>query len=144
VWYIRNGEIQRVGNRSQGWARAVLDIGIAYQEDVGRAQRLLDEVARSLYDDPAFAGLVLDDPEVWGVEQITADGVVVRLVVKTKPTQQWTVARELRRRIRDRFVAEGVQVAHPPGTVWVTPQPADRTRPGARNRPDPDALPGSE
>ena len=64
---------------------------------------------------------------MWGVESVTADGVVVRLVVKTEPLQQWVVARELRRRIKDRFDAEGVHVAHPQSAVWVagdTPAPA--------------------
>jgi small conductance mechanosensitive channel len=129
VWYVRNGEVLRVGNRSQGWARAVLDVGIAYGEDVVRAQALLLEIAASLYTDEAFADSVLDEPEVWGIEQVTADGVVIRLVVKTKPLQQWAVARELRARIKARFDAEGVHVAYPASTVWVaeTPKAAAKT-----------------
>lgn len=125
VWYIRNGEVLRVGNRSQGWARAVLDVGIAYGEDVGRVQGLLLDVARGLQRDPAFIALVLEDPEVWGIESVSAEGVVVRLVIKTQPLQQWVVARELRRRIKDRFDAEGVHVAHSQGTVVVQGEPAE-------------------
>ncbi len=123
VWYLRNGEVLRVGNRSQGWARAVLDVGIAYGEDVQRAETLLLEVAGSLYTDELFASMVLEQPEVWGVEQVTADGVVIRLVVKTTPLQQWAVARELRARIKARFDADGIAVAYPAGTVWVAPPP---------------------
>jgi small conductance mechanosensitive channel len=114
VWYLRNGQIQRVGNRSQGWARAVLDIQIAYDEDVSRAQDALLGVARDLQADPAFAGVVLEDPEVWGIESFTAESVVLRLVVKTQPLEQWKVARELRRRIKDRFNSDGILVARPP------------------------------
>jgi small-conductance mechanosensitive channel len=117
VWYIRNGQILRVGNRSQGWARAVLDVGIAYGEDVARAEELLLEVARGLRSDEQFGPLVQEDPEMWGVESVTADGVVLRLVVKTQPLQQWAVARELRLRIKERFDAEGVQVAYPQSAV---------------------------
>ena len=120
VWYIRNGEVLRVGNRSQGWARAVLDVGIAYGEDVTRAEALLLEVAQGLRTDEKFGPLVLEEPEMWGVESVTADGVVLRLVVKTEPLQQSAVARELRRRIKERFDAEGVHVAHPQSAVWVT------------------------
>ena len=127
VWYIRNGQVQRVGNRSQGWARAVLDVGVAYGEDLARAEDLLLAVARQLKDDEHFGPLVLEEPEMWGVESVSADGVVLRLVVKTQPLQQWAVARELRRRIKERFDAEGVRVAHPQSAVWVagdTPGPA--------------------
>ena len=130
VWYIRNGQVLRVGNRSQGWARAVLDVGIAYGEDVTRAEELLLDVAKKLKDDAEFGPLVLEEPEMWGVESVSADGVVLRLVVKTQPLQQWAVARELRRRIKERFDAEGVHVAHPQSAVWVagdTPGPARST-----------------
>jgi small-conductance mechanosensitive channel len=119
VWYIRNGQVLRVGNKSQGWARAVLDVGVAYGENLARVEELLLDVARGLRADATFGPLVLEEPEMWGVESVTADGVVVRLVVKTEPLQQWTVARELRRRIKDRLDAEGIQVAHPQSAVWV-------------------------
>jgi moderate conductance mechanosensitive channel len=119
VWYIRNGQVLRVGNQSQGWARAVLDVGIAYAEDVTRAESLLLDVANTLRQDETFGPLVIEDPEMWGIESVTADSVVLRLVVKTEPLQQWTVARELRRRIKDRFDAEGIHVAHPQSAVWV-------------------------
>jgi len=119
AWYIRNGEILRVGNRSQGWARAVLDIGVAYGENVEHAQQLILDEAERLQQDPEFSDLVLEDPEVWGVESVSADGVVVRLVVKTAPMEQWRIARELRVRIKKRFDAEGVHVAHSQNAVWL-------------------------
>ena len=134
VWYIRNGQVLRVGNQSQGWARAVLDVGIAYGEDVARAERILLDVANSLRDDEKFGPLVIEEPEMWGIESVTADSVVLRLVVKTQPLQQWAVARELRRRIKDRFDAEGIHVAHPQSAVRVAgdaPCP-DATRRGRR------------
>jgi small conductance mechanosensitive channel len=108
VWYIRNGEILKVGNRSQGWARAVLDVGLPKGQDVAKAQALLVQVARELRKDEDFADMVVEDPQVWGIESITADGVAVRLVVKTAPLRQWAVVRELRRRILERFDAEGL------------------------------------
>jgi moderate conductance mechanosensitive channel len=119
VWYIRNGEVMRVGNRSQGWARAVLDVGVAYGEDIARAERVLLGVAQDLKTDEQFGPLVLEEPEMWGVESMTADSVVLRLVVKTQPLQQWTVARELRRRIKERLDAEGVRLASPQPTASV-------------------------
>jgi small conductance mechanosensitive channel len=110
VWYLRNGEVVRVGNHSQGWSRAVLDVGLTPGEDVVRAQAVLQDVALGLAKEDAWSPLVLDEPQVWGVEQVTKDSVVVRLVVKTASQQQWAVARELRRRILERFAVEGLPV----------------------------------
>ena len=139
VWYVRNGEILRVGNQSQGWARAVLDIGVAYGEDVLRVQDLLRDVAHELRDDPDWTALVLEEPEVWGVEALSADSVVVRLVVKTMPLEQWRVARELRRRIKTAFDEAGVEIPFPQRTVWMRQDaaalPHQRPRgPGAGRR----------
>lgn len=119
VWYVRNGEILRVGNMSQGWARAVLDVAVAYGEDVGRVQDVLREIGAEIKADPDWGHLVMEDPEVWGVEALSADGVVLRLVVKTVPLEQWTVARELRRRIKGRFDREGIEIPFPQRTVWM-------------------------
>jgi small conductance mechanosensitive channel len=141
VWYIRNGQVLRVGNQSQGWARAVLDVGIAYGEDVARAEELLLDVAKKLKDDAQFGALVLEEPEMWGVESVSADGVVLRLVVKTQPLQQWAVARELRRRIKERFDAEGVRVAHPQSAVWVA---GDTPRSARTPGDDDEAMPATD
>ncbi len=119
VWYVRNGEILRVGNKSQGWARAVLDIGVAYHEDVERVRGIILDTAVALYADEDYRDLVLDEPEVWGVEALDADAIVVRLVVKTKPLQQWAVARALRERIKAAFDRHGVEIPFPQRTVWM-------------------------
>jgi small-conductance mechanosensitive channel len=140
VWYIRNGQVLRVGNQSQGWARAVLDVGIAYGEDVARAESLLLDIANGLRDDENFGSLVLEEPEMWGIESVTADSVVLRLVVKTQPLQQWAVARELRRRIKDRFDAEGIHVAHPQSAVWVAGDAPARKRPAEDDEATPPTL----
>jgi moderate conductance mechanosensitive channel len=126
VWYVRNGEIMRVGNQSQGWARAVLDVAVAYGENISRVQDLLREIAHELFDDPDWSSLVLEEPEVWGVEALTADSVVVRLVVKTVPLEQWKVARELRRRIKARFDREGVEIPFAQRTVWLRQDGGER------------------
>jgi small conductance mechanosensitive channel len=110
VWYLRNGEVPRVGNRSQGWSRAVLDVGFPHGHDLEQARDLLLDVAGGLRREEAFATRILDAPQVWGVESVSEDAVTLRLVVKTEPLQQWPVARELRRRIVERFAKEGLGV----------------------------------
>jgi moderate conductance mechanosensitive channel len=113
VWYVRNGQVLRVGNRSQGWGRAVLDVAIAYGEDVVRAEDLLLEVARSLDTDDHVGPLLVEEPKMEGVQSITADSVVLRLSVQTQPLQQGVVASELRRRLKERLDAEGIRLASP-------------------------------
>jgi small-conductance mechanosensitive channel len=118
VWYVRNGNIARVGNMSQNWARTVLDVCVGYDEDLDRVREILGEVARQLWNEEKGKKDILEEPEVWGVQDLAADGVVVRLVLKTAPMQQWTVARELRERIKDRFDAEGIEMPLPQRVVW--------------------------
>jgi small-conductance mechanosensitive channel len=110
VWYVRNGEILRVGNTSQAWARAVIDVPLAYSADLVKAQQLMLEEAGKLREEQEFSALIIDEPELWGVEAFTNEAVVVRLVVTTQPLQQWAVARALRTRIKDRFDAEQIEL----------------------------------
>lgn len=110
VWYVRNGEILRVGNQSQNWARTVLDVTVAYDSDLDEVQTILAEEAESMYREERFAGVIIEDPEVWGVERFDKDGVVVRVVLKTAPLQQWLVARTLRQRVKRRFDAAGIRI----------------------------------
>ena len=118
VWYVRNGEISRVGNMSQNWARTVLDISVAYHEDLVKVRRVLQEVAHDLWDDEDFKGRVIEEPSVWGVESLGFDGVVVRVALKTAPLEQWSVARALRERIKARFDFEGIEIPLPQRVVW--------------------------
>ncbi len=121
VWYVRNGEIIRVGNQSQNWARTVLDIPVALDQDLGRVQRVLREVAHDLWDDEEYKHLVIEEPEVWGVQDLTPNWVTVRVVLKTAPLEQWAVAREMRQRIKLRFDHEGLEFARPTGIAWGQP-----------------------
>ena len=73
VWYVRNGEIQRVGNMSQNWARTVLDVSVAYTEDLQRVRRVLQEVAHDLWYDDEYRGKIIEEPEVWGVQSLDPD-----------------------------------------------------------------------
>jgi small conductance mechanosensitive channel len=103
VWYVRNGEVVRVGNKSQGFAQVVLDIPIAATADMAAASRTMLEVARAMHSEDQWTGVFLNEPEVQGVERMTLEETVIRLVVRVRPLEQWRVARELRRRIRERL-----------------------------------------
>ncbi len=109
VWHIPNGQIVRIGNKSQQWSRALLDIAVAFSTDVALATEVIQRAADELVDDPAFSSLLLGRAEVWGIEDFGPDQYVVRLVLKTKPLEQWKVARELRARIKTAFDAAGIE-----------------------------------
>ncbi len=118
VWYVRNGEILRVGNQSQNWARTVLDIGVGYGEDLVRVREVLMDVAHGLWEDEDYRDVVIEEPEVWGVQDLAPDAVIVRVALKTAPMEQWQVAREMRARIKARFDHEGIEIPLPQRVVW--------------------------
>jgi small conductance mechanosensitive channel len=120
VWHVPNSQIDRVANMSQVWSRAVLDIEVAYDTDLRRAEGIIQHVADELWQDKEFTGGdIIDPPEVWGVERLGADGVAIRLVVKTDPAEQWVIARELRLRIKEAFDEAGIEIPFPQRTVWL-------------------------
>ncbi len=119
VWHVPNGTVQRVANKSQQWARALIDVSVSYGTDVRHASDVIKGVADALWHDDDWTSCVLEEPEVWGVESLGADGIVIRLVVKTKPAEQWKVMRQLRVRIKDAFDAEGIEIPFPQRTLWV-------------------------
>lgn len=118
VWYVRNGEIVRVGNMSQNWSRTVLDVSVSYREDLTKVSRVLREIAHDLWVDEDFKGQIIEEPEVWGVQELGVDGVVVRVTLKTAPLEQWAIAREMRERIKARFDYEKIQIPFPQRVVW--------------------------
>ena len=119
VWYVPNGEIKRVGNMSQHWSRALLDVAIAYDTDLDHATRVIKRTADELAGDPEWAPLILSEPEVWGLEQWGESQMTVRLVVQTVPLEQWKVSRELRRRLKVAFDEAGIEIPFPQRTIWL-------------------------
>jgi len=118
VWHLPNGHIERIGNQSQQWSRAVLDVDVSYQTDISHATDVIKCTAQTMCEDPAFADSVLAEPEVWGVEDLGPDSVTIRLVLKTAPHEQLTVIRELRARIKAAFDEAGIEIPFAQRTVW--------------------------
>jgi small-conductance mechanosensitive channel len=113
VWHIRNGEILRVGNKSQGWARAVVDLPVSLESDIARVRDVVQAAADEMHADEEWADKLVEEPEVWGLEDLGSAGLLVRVAVKTVPLEQWGVARELRQRIKTAFDREGILIAVP-------------------------------
>jgi small-conductance mechanosensitive channel len=118
VWHLPNGHIERIGNRSQQWSRAVLDIDVSYQTDIPHATDVIKRTAQTMCGDPDFAESILSEPEVWGVENLGLDSVTIRLVLKTAPHDQLKVIRELRARIKAAFDQAGIEIPFAQRTIW--------------------------
>ncbi len=107
---VPNGNILLVGNQARGWARAIVDVSVDYEEDLDTIRELLDELFEELREDEDLAGILFSGPKVLGVEALGDQEVVLRVVARTKPSRRPHVERELRRRIKERFGARGVRV----------------------------------
>jgi small conductance mechanosensitive channel len=122
VWYVRNGEILQVGNHSQGWSTGIVDVSVAYTEDIPRVQQVIAAVAKDMAAEEEWEPKLLEPPSVAGVESVTGTSVTIRVVAKCAPNEHWGVQRELRERIKEAFDREGVQV--PPPVYPPVPSPA--------------------
>jgi small conductance mechanosensitive channel len=164
VWYVRNGEILRVGNMSHGWARVIIDLAVPYEADVEAVQEKMLETATALATDPKWRSRIIEKPEIWGLESISAEALIIRLVIKTRTNVKDDVARELRIRLKSALDDMGIKLpalnsivlsgfegaasvkgARPPRTrpVAVAEEPTSkqpRTR-GSKTAADPRAVP---
>jgi small conductance mechanosensitive channel len=120
LWFVPNGEITRVANMSQLWARAILDIEVAYETDIEQASGVILEEAITLWHDRVEGATILEEPVVMGVEDLAASGVVIRLALKTDPSEQFRTSRLLRQRLKARFDREGIEIPYPHRTVILT------------------------
>jgi moderate conductance mechanosensitive channel len=119
VWHVPNGQITRVANRSQEWARALIDVVVPYSADIEVVSEVMKSTADALAADPEFARSITDAPEVWGIQEFSAAGVEVRLVIRTLPAAQFAVLRELRSRLKVAFAQAGVAFAYAGGPTHV-------------------------
>ncbi len=110
LWHVRNGEIVRIGNLSQGWARAIIDLAVPYESDIEEVEALILSTALELAAEPKWKRLIMEKPELWGIESISAEAVVVRLVVKTRTSAKDDVARELRLRLKRALDGAGIRL----------------------------------
>ncbi len=135
VWHVPNGEIRRVGNKGQQWSRTLLDVAVAPETSIPHARDVIGHVARDLWQDEDWHRRIVAEPEVWGVEDLTGQHIVIRLVVKTVPIEQWNVARELRARLKEAFDTAGIAMAVPRQVVSYLdgPEPGTQSDESAAN-----------
>ena len=130
VWHVHNGTISRVGNESQGWSRAVIDYPVPYDSDLSRIRLLMERAAGDMWDEPEWREIMLEEPEVWGAQELSGSEVTMRIVAKTAPLRQWEVARELRTRVKS-----ALDAAHFPQSA---PATIEISAPDPQSGPTPD------
>ncbi len=114
MWYVRNGEITRVGNRSQGWSTATVDLPIAYTENVQRATEVIRAAIAGIEQEPKWTERVLDEPSVAGVEAMSAGVVTIQVTARCSANENYSVQREIRKRVKAAFDREGIEMAPAP------------------------------
>jgi small-conductance mechanosensitive channel len=119
IHIIPNGEVQSVNNMTYEWSRVVLDIGVAYKEDVDRVIQVLQGVGKKMKKEEYFSQIMLEDPQILGVDDFGDSQVTIKMLAKTCPLKQWEVARELRRRIKYAFDKEGIEIPFPHRTLFL-------------------------
>lgn len=113
VHIVPNGEMRVVSNKTKDWSRAVLRVGVAYDTDLERAMAVLRQIGQSLLAEPAWKSRLLDEPTVAGVDELRPSDIALLMMIKTRPGEQWAVAREARRRIAETFAREGIEMPYP-------------------------------
>ncbi len=118
VHYVPNGHISTVINMTRGFSNAVMDIGVAYRENVDEVMAVMRQVAANMQKDPAFELKIMAELEIAGVESLADSAVVIRCRFRTLPLEQWGVKREYLRRVKAAFDERGIEIPYPHMTVY--------------------------
>jgi small conductance mechanosensitive channel len=111
VWYVRNGEILRVGNQSQGWSRIILDLPLAYNADLEKAKRAIEQAAAKLTETPTLKSGLIGKAEVWGIQALGGEEVTFRMVQQVRPSKKDAITRALRMEVKKSLDKAGVSLS---------------------------------
>jgi moderate conductance mechanosensitive channel len=120
--FIPNGEISKLSNRTHTWSRALIEVGVHYKENIDRVVEILEEVFDELVNDKKYKGSILERPNILGdggVNELGDSAVKFTIICKVKPAEQWTISRQLRKRIKDKFDQVGIEIPYPCTNVYM-------------------------
>jgi moderate conductance mechanosensitive channel len=118
VHIFQNGKINTLSNMTKGWSAIVLDMGVAYKEDVDHVMRIMKDVGTDLQNDELFSNSIIEPIEIFGLDKFDSSALVIKARIKTKPIQQWAVGREYRRRLKIAFDKNNIEIPFPHTTVY--------------------------
>ena len=122
VHYIPNGEITKLSNRTQLWSRAVVKVGVHYKENIDKVLEVLENIFDDFMNDKEYRKVILESPKILGdggVSELGDSAVVFTIICKVKPGNQWTIGRQLRKRIKDKFDKEGIEIPFPCTNIYM-------------------------
>lgn len=119
VHIFPNGTISTLSNMTMGWSAFVLNMGVAYKEDTDRVASIMRQVGEELQLDPAFGPKIIEPIEIVGVDNFADSAVVIKVRIKTKPIEQWSVGREYRRRLKKAFDVHGIEIPFPHRVLYM-------------------------
>lgn len=120
---IPNSNINLASNRARGWARINLNVSVAYKENLNRVWQLVDKICQEFKEDPMWGELMLTTPSVIRVDNLGDHGVEIKILGDTKPGQQWALMGELRKRIKEQFDEQGIEMPWPHTKVYFGNEP---------------------
>ncbi len=118
VHVFPNGSVNTLANRTHGWSAYVMDIGVAYKEDVDHVMEVMRTVAADMRKDEYFGPSIIEDIEVFGVDDFADSAVVIKARLRTRPLKQWEVGRQYRRRLKQAFDREGIEIPFPHRSIY--------------------------
>jgi moderate conductance mechanosensitive channel len=119
VWHVPNGNVTRVGNKSQLWSVALVDVDVAYNCDLATARQVILDCATEVVQSEEWSDVVIDPPQLLGVEALGADGITIRVTIKVEPGAQWALQRALREAFKTALDDAGIEIPFPQRTIWV-------------------------
>jgi small conductance mechanosensitive channel len=123
LWHVRNGEILRVGNYSQGFGNALLDLPFPYDADEQTVTTVINSAADALRKDPRFAEAMREEPTIMGVQEISGEAITIRVTIKTEPGQQFAVSRAFRGEFKQQMARQGLTVPWSQAVIRTMPDP---------------------
>jgi small-conductance mechanosensitive channel len=118
VHVFPNGTVTTLSNMTKEWSAYVFEIGVAYKEDTDRVAEIIRGVCDGMRQDSTFGPLILEDPEIYGVDQLGDSAVVIKGRIKTRPIRQWMVGREFLRRVKYAFDEQGIEIPFPHQSIY--------------------------
>ncbi|BAJ76281.1 small-conductance mechanosensitive channel [Microbacterium testaceum StLB037] len=128
LWYVRNGEITRIGNMSQGWSRVIIDLAVPTDAEIDDVETAMLSAAKAMAKEPKWRSRIIEQPEIWGLESISGDALVIRIVMKTRSSAKDDVARELRARLKRAIDAMGIALPQLNSIMLTGPEGAQSVR----------------
>lgn len=122
VHYIPNGEITKLSNRTQLWSRALVEVSVHYKENTDRVVEVLENIFDDLMDDKEYKRVILERPKILGdggISELGDSAVVFKIICKVKAGNQWTIGRQIRKRIKDKFDQEGIEIPYPCTNIYM-------------------------